>query len=218
MAVQTATRYHYIATSSGETAPVSSDSNYIPAGSTFEDPYLGTIQEWNGTDWVSTVTDNALLARAQVELTRPANATPYDVGDALSNSATVPTVLSLTLARLNANSGRIIGARLMTDQKTCVAQFKVHLYHTTPTAINDNSPMLLLYANKAKRIASFTLPVCSTADASNSTAAEAQDMGLNIPFVCAAADSKVYFLLETLTGFTPASGQKFTIELTVEQN
>ena len=153
-----------------------------------------------------------------VELTRPADTTAYAVNDAVSNSTSDPTVLTFTnLARANAKSGYIVKARLMTDQKTNTAQFRLHLYHTAPTAINDNSAQALLYANKDKAVGYIDFNAMTTEDATASDAAFSLWIG-QLHFVCASASRTLYGLLETKTAFTPASAQKFYIELSADNN
>jgi hypothetical protein len=41
---------------------------------------------------------------------------------------------------------------------------------------------------------------------------------VRLAFVCASASRDLYGMLETRDAFTPASGQKFTVELTLDQN
>lgn len=160
-----------------------------------------------------------LAAVAASELTRPSDTTAYAALDVISNSTSAPVVLTFTnLARITGGSGYIVKARVMTDQKVVVARFRLHLFHTAPTAINDNSPYLLLYANRANRIGQVDFSAAGTEDATNSTAASALAKDERLAFVCATGDRNVYGILETLDAFTPASGQKFYVELTADLN
>ena len=156
-----------------------------------------------------------------VEFTRPADTTAYAAKDVVSDSASAPTVGTVAgVVSTAGGSGLIVKARLLTDQKTCTAQFRVHLYSTAPTAKNDNDPFTFLYANADKRIGAVDLPACTTEDATNSTAAYASrpssDGSSGVPnllFKCASGSTTIYWILETLSAFTPASGQKFYLEL-----
>jgi len=151
-------------------------------------------------------------------LTRPADTTAYAAKDAVSDSTSAPTVLTFAnLARVNAGHGYIVKWRLMTNQSTCVARFRLHLYHTAPTAINDNTAHTLLWANRANRIGYIDFPACQT-EGTGSDAANAQVKDERISFKCASGSRAVYGLLETLDVFTPASGQVFYVELTSDQN
>jgi hypothetical protein len=158
------------------------------------------------------------MAYVGVTLTRPADTTAYAAKDAVSNSTSAPTVLTFTdLARVNAGSGYIVKARLMTNQSTNTARFRLHLFHTAPTAINDNAAYTMLWANRANRIGYIDFAACST-EGSGSDAAFTQNDTVRLPFVCAAATRNVIAMLETLDVFTPASAQVFYLELTVDQN
>lgn len=156
-----------------------------------------------------------------VEFTRPSDTTAYAAKDVVCNSTSAPAVINFdNVARANNGTGLIVRARLMTDKKDVTARFRVHLYHTAPTAINDNSPYLLLYADVSKRIGVIDFPAMSSEDATNSTASSTMRPSSdgvygtpNLWFQTAAADRDVYAILETLDAFTPASGQKFTVEL-----
>ena len=162
-----------------------------------------------------------VTAKVGVELTRPADTTAYAAKDVVSDSTSAPTVLTFAnFARVNNGSGMIVRARLMTDQKTCTAGFRLHLFHTAPTATNDNSPYLLLYSNAANRIGMIDFPAMTSEDSTNSTAAAtmrpSSDGSYGTPnlwYQAAAASRAIYGVLETTSAFTPASGQKFYIEL-----
>lgn len=168
---------------------------------------------------LGTVASNVI--KSGVELIRPADTTAYTAKDTISDSTSSPTVLTFAnFARINQGSGLIVRARLMTDQKTNTAQYRLHLFHTAPTAIADNSPYLLLYANAANRIGQIDFGAMATEDASNSTSAAtmrpSSDGSYGTPNLWFQADPgsrAIYGILETLSGFTPASGQKFYIEL-----
>lgn len=154
----------------------------------------------------------------QASFTRPANTTDYAAKDAVSDSESSPTVLTFTNAvRANGVSGYITKARLVTDQSTCTAQFRLHLFNVAPTAINDNAAFTLLWANRASRIGVVDLPNCTT-EGTGSDAANAQNTTIRLAFDTAAASRNLYGLLEVMGAFTPASGQNFLIEVGVEGN
>ena len=157
------------------------------------------------------------MSVATAFFTRPANTTAYDALDAVANSASAPTILTFSdVARAAGGSGYVVAMRLMTDQAANVAQFRLHLFHTAPTAINDNAAYTLLWANRANRVG-YIDANCQT-EGSGSTAANGLNAVVRLPFVCAAGSSALYGLLETRTVFTPASAQNFYIELFSELN
>lgn len=158
------------------------------------------------------------LATSAVTLTRPSNTDAYAAKDAVSNSTSAPTVLTFAAAaRVNGGSGYITRVRLMTNQSANVARFRLHLYHTAPTPINDNAACTLLWANRANRIGYIDLPACQT-EGTGSDAANAQNDTVRLPFICGASAQAIYGLFETLDAFTPASGQVFYLELMIDQN
>jgi len=178
------------------------------------------VQQAAGENHVGEVGGN--LRSASHEYTRPANTTAYAAKDVIADSTASPVVMTFSnIARVAGGGGYITKARLLTDQKTNTARFRLHLYHTAPTAINDNDPMLLLYANKADRIGFIDFPACSTEDATNSTAANAfatpNVSGCNLPLEFTSSGGRnLYGILETLDAFTPASGQKVYVELSAD--
>lgn len=151
-----------------------------------------------------------------VSFTRPADVTAYAVNDVVANSTSSPTLMEFTgCANANAGQGYIVKARLMTDQKTCTARFRLAFYHTAPTAINDNAAKTMLFANKDKLIGRIDLDATATEDATNSTGASVQSTTL-LPYVLASGSTSIYCILSTLDAFTPASGQQFYLEITCE--
>ena len=147
--------------------------------------------------------------------TRPANTTTYAANDAIADSTSVPTLLSFAnCANANGGQGYIVKTRLLTNQKTCTARFRLSFYHTAPSPINDNAPKPMLYANKDKLIGRIDLDPCNTED-TTSDAAYALSTTL-LPYVCAPTNTTIYCILTTLDAFTPAYSQQFFLEITCE--
>lgn len=164
-------------------------------------------------------------SEVSVEITRPANATAYIANDVVSGTttATIPSTFAIsTTAKLQQRGlglgGYIVGARLKTDQESNTARFRVHLWNAnTPTLPADNAAFNRLYADNAKCIGSFSLAaMTSPASVAGASDSAIEDFTLRIPFVGAADDPNIYATLETLDGFTPTSGQKFTLTLLAE--
>lgn len=169
-------------------------------------------------DGAGTLNVSGRMAAVSAAITRPSDTTAYAAKDAVSDSTSAPTVLTFAnLARVNAGSGYIVKGRLMTNQSTNTARFRLHLFHTAPTAINDNSPYTLLWANRANRLGYVDFAACQT-EGSGSDAASALNDTVRLPFVCASGSRAVYGLLEAIDAFTPASGQLFFVELTTDNN
>ena len=172
---------------------------------------------------VTAITDNIHLSTKLVsaEFTRPADTTAYTAGDVVSNSdaTTVPVTLT-SMGRVTGGSGYITGVRLTTNKKSITPRIRVHLFNVaTATLAADNVAHKELYADASKRVGMFDLPAMTTGtDTTNSDMSRSVDFTQRIPFQCAADSSSLFYVLEAIDAFTPASGQKFTLSLNVEQN
>lgn len=158
------------------------------------------------------------MATVYVEFTRPSDTTAYAAKDAISNNTSAPAVLTFTnLARVNGGSAYIVKARLMTNLSTDTKRYRLHIYHTAPTPINDNSPFTLLWANRTNRLGYIDFPACAT-EGTGSDAAGSLNDTIRHPFVCASGSRHIYGLLETLDAGTPGNAQAYYIELTPDLN
>lgn len=170
------------------------------------------------TDQVVPVTGRA--NRAEAVFNRPANTTAYTARDAVTNSEASNTPnLVFDLARANGGSGIITKVRLVTNHATNAngVIFRLWLYTVNTAAVaGDNAPYTVLWANRAVRVGYIDLPGLTTEGGVSDSAMTLQQTSLS--FNCAAADTKLYGILQTLGGFTPASGQSFYVELTAELN
>ena len=157
-----------------------------------------------------------------VEFNRPADTTAYTAKDAISNSTSAPSVL--TFANIThdwSQAGYITKARIMTNKATWAstnaAVFKLHLFHEAPTAINDNSPYTLLFANRTRRIGTITFSALST-EGTGSDCANTIWTGA-LYFESKESNNTIYGLLEvdSFSGtLTPDSAQTFYIELSAD--
>lgn len=155
-------------------------------------------------------------ALSAVEFVRPADVTAYSLNDAISDSTTAPTVLTFTNAsRAAGGSGYVVRARLMTDQSANVAAYRLHLFRATATAINDNAAYTNLIANRANYLGYIDFPAATT-EGTGSDSANSQNLDTRLAFV--ATGTSLFGLLQTKTAFTPASGQRYYVELGIEQN
>jgi len=153
-----------------------------------------------------------------VTFTRPADTTAYAAKDAVSDSTSSPAVLSFTsLMRVVGGLGYVVKARLMTNQSTNTARFRLHLYRSSPTAINDNAANTILWANRGVWLGCIDFAACQTEGSGSDVAFSLNDTA-RLVVASAAGSLTVYGLLETLDAFTPASGQQFYIGLNVDVN
>lgn len=173
--------------------------------------------------------------------TRPADVNAYAVGDVVSNSASASVLMQFGpgLVRLEGGSGLIIKARLETDKNNELAQYRLFLYTKSEGSVtvpNDNAADTTLYADRTKKVGYIDFPACSAAAGTDTGSVALWTGGVGsstapsgpLPFVCdnvkvntnstSAAETSLYGKLVNITGTTPASGQNFWIELTVQQN
>lgn len=159
------------------------------------------------------------VATAIAELVRPADTTAYAANDVVSNNTSASTLLAFDVMREGGTSAYLVSARLTTNQKSITPRIRVHVFNATSvTVAADNAAYKSVYADFSKRVAVFDLPALTTAaDTTNSDSSHASDHTLRIPVSAAPGDTKLYVLLETLDAFTPTSGQKFSLALTVDR-
>lgn len=169
-----------------------------------------------GEAHIGAVGGNTVAVSATV--TRPADTTPYTARDAISNSTSSPSAITFAdMCRVANGSGYIVGARFATDQAANVAQYRLWLYNAAPTAINDNAPQTSLWVDNDKRVGYLDFPAAAQ-EAGSSTAAVSVNFDARIPYVCAGGSTNLSGLLETLTAFTPSSGQNFFLGLLTSRN
>lgn len=160
-----------------------------------------------------------IMTDVSVEIVRPADVLAYLVGDSVNTSTTVPTAIPFTgLARAAAADGYLVKALLMTDQAACVAQMRLWLFSASPFLTIDNGPFLIKYADKAAAMGYVDFPALAT-EAGSDCAMAVVGLGstpLRLPFQTGVGTG-LFGVLETKTAFTPASGQKFFMTLTAEQ-
>lgn len=152
----------------------------------------------------------ATLKTIAVELTRPANQTPYTAGDVIGDvsGALVPI---LNVAKAAGLGVRITRIRIQTnDTSVAGTKFNVHVYCQAPAAIADNAPFVIDYANAVKRVGA--IPVVM--GVGNLGTVGMNDYNI---MTCNPLTRDLYFILETVTGFTSsAASTKFTLAFDLE--
>lgn len=188
------------------------ENNYVPVSQ--ENPLPTSLLA--GINYIGSVGGNQVISTATYTL--PAGANSYAANDVIANSTSAPVVLTfLDVFRTNGGSGYITKVRCLTDLSTMTARLRLHLYSTAPTAINDNSPFTLLYANADKRIGTIDLAAMAT-EGTGSNAAYATNNTIRLAAVASANDKNIYAIVETLDDFTSGATQHLFFEVTLEQN
>jgi len=141
----------------------------------------------------------------EIEITRPANTTPYTAGDVVADTTAAFKPI-LNVAKATGSGVKIIRCRIQTDD-TGVAgkRFNLHLYKEAPTFIADNAPFAISYANATKRKGAIPI-VMGTGSLGT--------VGMNDynPIVINPTARDIYYILEAVDAFTPsANSTKFTI-------
>lgn len=163
------------------------------------------------------------MVEANATITRPADTNAYLANDTIADKTSGATILTFAnMARRVGKGGYITGIRIGTNKDDFLAQFRLHLFKTAPTVLGDNVPMTApLYADIDEYLGHITLPT-AILQAATSAVYSQQDTTLEppvaIPYLCGAAETSLYGMLETRTALTPASGQLFDIRLMAEIN
>lgn len=149
-----------------------------------------------------------------VSLTRPVNVTAYSTMDSIAEA--VPAPLQFTnAARVTGGSGYVTKAKIQTNLYTNNVRYRLNLYSAAPGAIADNALFTRLWVDRANLIGWIDFDGMTT-EGTGSDSAVSITSSIRLPFKC--DGTTLFGLLETRDAFTPASGQQFYIELTVETN
>lgn len=146
-----------------------------------------------------------------VEITRPADATPYSINDVVSGAVVLNTISNV--AKATGSGVHITRVRIQTeDTGVAGVKFNVHIYGSTPTTTGlvDNGAFTISYANATKRVGA--IPVVMGTGNQNTVGMNDYNQVMVNP---TARD--LYIILETATAFTPSGNStKFTIFIDCE--
>ncbi len=162
------------------------------------------------------------LFEVTAEFTRPNDTTAYATGDVVSTTGPNSILTFTNAARIVGGSGFVTKAKIFTS-KTSTA-FRLLLFNTALTAIADNSPWTLLYADRA----SYTCVIPPTG-AFGAITEGAGGTGFMLidtttaqyvkyPFLCAGGDRNLYGVIVTTGAYTPDAQQTFSVQLSIERN
>lgn len=151
-----------------------------------------------------------------VTIARPANTTAYAANDAVAAASADALEFAFQTTR---RTGYIVSARVVTNKAAWTPRLRLHLFREEPTAIADNSPLTLLWANRSSYLGSITFPALATAGGGSDCAVAEGDF---TPIAFKGVDGAgtfeltLYGLLEILDSATPDSGQSLLVELGVD--
>lgn len=151
-------------------------------------------------------------------VTIPSNASSYAAGDAVNDSATVPTSISFDVdAAINNGGGGVIGLiKVMAASQFAGKTINVAVYKDVPSGIvGDNGAFVIDAANNAKRIA--IIPVLMDAVLGASTICFGQ-VSVFIPYQTLSTGKTIKALLFTSDAVTsPTVSSAITVMLTTVQ-
>lgn len=158
-----------------------------------------------------------VCANVTTTFTRPSNTDIYAANDAVSDSTSAPTVLTLANAAYRSGGAGIIRGITMVKSTATVtlAAFSILILRTTFTGLEDNAAVDLSDAEARTIIAGVSFP-----------AADALALGLNavwsktnldIPFVCEAGGTSLYLVVRADDTYTPASAERFDLTFLIER-
>lgn len=139
--------------------------------------------------------------------TRPNNTNPYDALDVVSDSTSAPTVL--TFANIGPSGGGKVILTLLSLEidvsaiPSGMGAFRLHLYSSAPTAINDAAAFDLPSGDRAKYLGFIETPTPYDLGATLWSCTE--DMGFPIRKLVTLASSTAYGILQTVNGYTPTA-------------
>lgn len=150
------------------------------------------------------------------EFGRPLNANAYSANDVVS-TATGSLITFQNIADEEAGGGYITTARLVKSTAvTTLAVFRLWLFNSEPTAIDDHAAFDLLFADRSKQVGYIDFPCVS--EGSGSTCATSVITNINLAFKCAAASRNLWGILVSKQIYTPGNGETFFVELTSDLN
>lgn len=142
---------------------------------------------------------------------RPDDTTAYAIGDMVGSAVTDTDTTALpgiTVASAVGGSGYVTSIKLAINQTTALFRGRLHFFNvaapTTPVG-GDNVAFARLFANEAEYIGSQILPSLYLSPGAGADMVSVQLDDLRIPYKCAAADTDIYVLLETLDAWTPVA-------------
>lgn len=148
----------------------------------------------------------------EVEITRPSDIIGYTIGDSINS--TVAGAFNLANASIATGGGGFITKVKVETNITAMAGASLRLYFfkdTPSTIIADNSPMTLAYADSSKRL--FYIDVILDTLVSGSDTIFGQTNDLATEYIC--VGTSLYLSVQTNTAFTPTSGGKIKIDVSV---
>lgn len=166
------------------------------------------------SDGFKTTTNDGLQAIPSAQLTRPANTTPYSIGDLVDSTTTAGSVTGFVFANAVRNAGEAFRCERIRLRKSGTsltnASFRVYLCRALPTfSVGDNGVL-----NTAGALAIDDIKyVVGWFDLVMDRSATSGARGVGVPNAGGAislvpfSGTTLYCFVEALAGYTPLSGE-----------
>lgn len=146
-------------------------------------------------------------------LTRPADTSAYAQNDLIANNTTAGSVVvpSLTAMSTSGGSALLRRVRLYTSATSGMgsATFKIEFWTAPPTFTNGDNGAYAVATGAANWLGSASIATM-TQVADGAYGVGMPDVGSDIDFKLATGGT-IYWTLQVTAGFTPTSGQTFTL-------
>lgn len=159
---------------------------------------------------------SSATAAPTATITRPADTTTYAAGDEVNSSTSAPAVLTFSGCALRlGGSGAIVGAQMVSSAvPALIGQFELWLFNATNTPQNDNAAFGPSDAEALTVVA--IIPFSYSYDTANNRVYTSGDIAR--PFICAAADTKLYGRVCVRNAYVPANAETLAITLQLLQD
>lgn len=157
---------------------------------------------------------NPKSSSTQLTKTRPDNTTAYTAGDVINESASVGTTWNFAnVVKASNKSGIIKQVTLAhSSYEATLPVLELWLFHTDPTADNDNAAFTPTDAELGDLVG--VVPLVTPYQGSTNAVFISQP---DLQFTCASADSDLYGVLVVRNAYTPLAEETFEIRLDIEQ-
>lgn len=150
--------------------------------------------------------------RAAANFTRPSDTTAYAVWDAISNSTSAPSIMSVDLTSFGAVANQFVcftNARIISSvAQATLPQVNVFLSNQTFTATNDNAQFSV--SDAIAQGETLIIPCLNTYNLSANSRC-VSDSGQWVFQL--GATTNIFFALQAANAYTPASGERFDVIL-----
>lgn len=168
-----------------------------------------------GTPSANVTSVQGLAYSSSASKTRPNDTTAYAALDVLAESDSAGTVW--TFSNIAPSTGGTIilyRATLRIDVSAIpsgMGNFRMHLYSTAPTAINDNAAYDLPSGDRAKYVGFVEIP--TPLDLGATLFADTSSQGYSFTMPVVAASGTLYGIFQTVNGYTPTAQAVKTVTL-----